>query len=217
MSRFIIVLTAILLCGSADAKFRPPYDPDVYYHNEQFHCVVPWMELIAPEKLQSACTFVDKDGKCVAPYTAEQAWFCPKPHEDNLIWYSTGNIVAMHLGGESYVTTGLGKGYPPLDEILPGWKFPSELAGNIRAGGIYRDEIIANVVDPCFLQYIRDSGLDSMGEENALLLLKTTQANEVEEMIEAVYPTLVGKEADMQKILYGVFTRRCIAHINRNQ
>ena len=207
MSKIIFAFAATtLLYGSAAAQYRPPYDPDTYYHTEDVECRTPWTELTPPSELQSTCIHEDEDGSCSYSYTPQRAWICYDHHRD---WYGPDGIITMQVGKDAYMIAGLGKGHAPFEETLPGWNRPQGLATSVS----YRDEIVTQVIDPCFVQVIQNVRLDETmgGTADALYLMKVLQASAVDDMINAVAPMVAGKDDNTRKALYAVFLTQCIS------
>jgi len=78
---------------------------------------------------------------------------------------------------------------------------------------------MANVIDPCFLQGIRNKGLDEMmgGAGEALDLVKILQASNIENMVNAITPFLGGQSAATRETLYSVFLMQCLSGMAEGQ
>ncbi len=81
----------------------------------------------------------------------------------------------------------------------------------VQASADTRAEIIEYVIDPCFMQGIRDNKLDvTLGKDEALKLLKMMQRENVETMIRAVQPLVVGKELSVRRAVYTMGLSQCL-------
>lgn len=119
----------------------------------------------------------------------QRAWHCRE----------TGHSLGLVRGGD---------GCGGWKDIFKGWSLPPPapvLAGN------FQDEIMTQVIDPCFLQGIEDQGLDEMlGEDEALELLKMMQAKQIEQLIGIVEPLVVQKEYSVRQAVYTMALSQCI-------
>ena len=74
-----------------------------------------------------------------------------------------------------------------------------------------RDEIIEKVIDPCYLDMVLRNRVEGVSDQQMLELLKIMQADETENMIDAVLP-IVSKAESFQgrSAIYEIFKQQCI-------
>lgn len=74
-----------------------------------------------------------------------------------------------------------------------------------------RDEIIQEVIDPCYLDAVLRNRVEGVSDQQMLELLKIMQADGTENMINALLP-IVSKAESFQgrTVIYEIFKKKCI-------
>ena len=73
-------------------------------------------------------------------------------------------------------------------------------------------EITEHVIDRCYLRMLKNAGLDEfMTEEEALILVKSMEADNVKAMIDAVLPLVEGKQLAVRMPIYEISAQACIS------
>ena len=119
----------------------------------------------------------------------ERAWHCRE----------TGHSLGLVRGGD---------GCGGWKELFEGWSLQPSVT--VLAGDL-QEEITTHVIDPCFLQGIKDQELDEMlGEDEALELFKVMQAKQIEQLIDIVEPLVIQKEISVRQAVYKMALSQCI-------
>ncbi len=82
----------------------------------------------------------------------------------------------------------------------------------------YRTEIIAYVVDPCFLDSVKRNRVEGVSDQDMLALLKVMQAGAVDDMVGSLLPVVQKMETlEQRAIIYATGAQVCINAARKGQ
>lgn len=157
--------------------------------------------------------------ECTALPPPPPAYYCPTPYvelvadeydevfERNFLCQETS--LSLGLIRDNIIIGGCGSSYTRGWSLPP--SAPTALAMQVADGLDYRAEIIANVIDPCYLTLLRNKGgIKGMEDATAVEMLKVMQMDSVNELVSAVLPVVVGKDLEFRTSYYKIGVMQCI-------
>ena len=81
-----------------------------------------------------------------------------------------------------------------------------------QSSDVYDTEIMAQVVDPCFMASVQRNNLDEfITEAQALELIKLIEAESIVELVEAIRPLVQGKDEETRGAVYKISLAACVS------
>ena len=152
----------------------------------------PCEDLRAPDWVYCPSPFIEMVGGTDA--VNARVWWCSET--DFSLGLPHGDIQGCWSPGDANMLSKDGWRLPPVTKVA-------------QAG--YRGEIMEHVIDPCFLEGVRDHGLDEqLGEQEALKLMKMMQAEQVDAMVGVLLPLVEGHDQPTRLAIYTMSYAHCI-------